>query len=115
MNINRELIEKFYGGLDERSQEALDAAAERVVAAKKRGGKVAVVTGAGAGGGIGSAAIQIAKTFGASEVIAVVSTAEKGEAALVSVDEARSSNVPVPKGLPTPSSRFAPQAEHAVG
>ena len=34
MNINRELIEKFYGGLDERSQEALDAAAERVVAAK---------------------------------------------------------------------------------
>ncbi|NLA10236.1 MAG: NADPH:quinone oxidoreductase family protein [Microbacteriaceae bacterium] len=36
----------------------------------------------GAGGGIGSAAIQIAKTFGASEVIAVVSTAEKGEAAL---------------------------------
>ena len=47
MNINRELIEKFYGGLDERSQEALDAAAERVVAAKKRGGKVAVVTGSG--------------------------------------------------------------------
>ena len=44
MNINRELIEKFYGGLDERSQEALDAAAERVVAAKKRGGKVTCET-----------------------------------------------------------------------
>lgn len=27
----------------------------------------------------------------------------------------RTSNVPVPKGLPTPSARFAPQTEHAVG
>lgn len=36
----------------------------------------------GAGGGIGSAAIQIAKTFGAGAVIAVVSTPEKGDAAL---------------------------------
>ncbi len=47
MKINRELIEKFYGELDERSKEALDAAVGRVVAAKKRGGKVAVVTGSG--------------------------------------------------------------------
>ncbi|MCC8177967.1 MAG: hypothetical protein LIO38_02485 [Cloacibacillus sp.] len=47
MNINRELREKFYGGLAERSQEAGDAAAERGVAAKTRGGKVAVVTGSG--------------------------------------------------------------------
>ena len=45
--INRELIQKFYGELDERSKETLDAAAERVAAAKKRGGKVAVVTGSG--------------------------------------------------------------------
>ena len=45
--INRELIQTFYGELDERSKETLDAAAERVAAAKKRGGKVAVVTGSG--------------------------------------------------------------------
>ena len=45
--INRERIQKFYGELDERSKETLDAAAERVAAAKKRGGKVAVVTGSG--------------------------------------------------------------------
>ena len=47
MKINRELIERFYGELDERSKEALDAAVEKVVAVKKGGGKVAVVTGSG--------------------------------------------------------------------
>lgn len=30
------------------------------------------------------------------------------------VEEPRTSNVPVPKGLATPSARFAPQPEHAV-
>lgn len=45
--INRELIEKFRSELDERSREALGAAAAAVTAAKKRGGKVAVVTGSG--------------------------------------------------------------------
>lgn len=47
MAINRGLIEEFYDGLDERSREALDAAVSKVVEAKKRGGKVAVVTGSG--------------------------------------------------------------------
>lgn len=47
MAINRGLIEEFYNGLDERSREALDAAVSKVVEAKKRGGKVAVVTGSG--------------------------------------------------------------------
>ncbi len=47
MAINRRLIEEFYNGLDERSREALDAAVNKVVDAKKRGGKVAVVTGSG--------------------------------------------------------------------
>lgn len=47
MAINRGLIEEFYNGLDERSREALDAAVNKVVEAKKRGGKVAVVTGSG--------------------------------------------------------------------
>ncbi|MBR4400484.1 MAG: hypothetical protein IKT09_02185 [Synergistes sp.] len=45
--INRELIEKFRSELDERSQQTLAAAADAVIAAKKRGGKVAVVTGSG--------------------------------------------------------------------
>lgn len=36
----------------------------------------------GAAGGVGSAAIQIAKAFGAGQVIAVTSTTEKGEAAV---------------------------------
>lgn len=36
----------------------------------------------GAGGGVGTAAIQISKAFGASRVIAVVSSPSKGEAAL---------------------------------
>lgn len=47
MAINRGLIEEFYNELDERSREALDAAVSKVVEAKKRGGKVAVVTGSG--------------------------------------------------------------------
>ncbi len=47
MRINWELIKEFKGGLDERSREALHHAVSRVVDAKKRGGKVAVVTGSG--------------------------------------------------------------------
>lgn len=47
MKINRELLKEFYEGQDERSQKALDSAVSRVVEAKKRGGKVAVVTGSG--------------------------------------------------------------------
>lgn len=47
MKINRELIEEFYRGLDERSQATLDTAIEKVVETKKRGGKVAIVTGSG--------------------------------------------------------------------
>lgn len=47
MKINRELIEEFYKELDERSRATLDTAIEKVVEAKKRGGKVAVVTGSG--------------------------------------------------------------------
>lgn len=47
MKINKTLLEEFYLGLDERSKAALDRATERVVETKKRGGKVAVVTGSG--------------------------------------------------------------------
>ncbi len=47
MNINRELIGKFYDELDERSKETLDASVKKAVEAKKRGGKIAVVTGSG--------------------------------------------------------------------
>ena len=47
MAVNRELIKEFYDGLDERSRETLDAAVRKVVEAKKRGGKIAVVTGSG--------------------------------------------------------------------
>ena len=45
--MNLELIESFYNDLDERSRESLDCAVEKVVEAKKRGGKVVVVTGSG--------------------------------------------------------------------
>lgn len=47
MTINRELINEFYEGLDERSRQTLDQAVEKIVATKKRGGRVAVVTGSG--------------------------------------------------------------------
>ncbi|MDO5447431.1 MAG: hypothetical protein Q4F34_06635 [Prevotellaceae bacterium] len=47
MKINRELIDKFYNELDDRSRETLDRSIEKVVEAKKRGGKVAIVTGSG--------------------------------------------------------------------
>lgn len=47
MKINKTLLEEFYLGLNERSKAALDRATERVVETKKRGGKVAVVTGSG--------------------------------------------------------------------
>lgn len=47
MKIYRELIDKFYSELDERSRETLDKSIEKVVEAKKRGGKVAIVTGSG--------------------------------------------------------------------
>ncbi len=47
MEINRKLIEQFYSELDERSREALDKSIEKVIEAKKHGGKVAVVTGSG--------------------------------------------------------------------
>ena len=42
-------------------------------------------------------------------------SAKRGEAAPDQVEAPRTSNVPVPRGLPVPSSRFAPpKAEHAV-
>jgi hypothetical protein len=47
MKINRKLIKEFFEGLDERSKEALNSAVSRVVMAKKKRGKVAVVTGSG--------------------------------------------------------------------
>ena len=47
MEINRTLINQFYSELDERSKEALDKSVEKVVEAKKHGGKIAVVTGSG--------------------------------------------------------------------
>ena len=45
--INKQLIDSFYSELDDRSKSALDESIENVVAIKKRGGKVAVVTGSG--------------------------------------------------------------------
>lgn len=39
--------------------------------------------------------------------------AKQGQAS-PAVDAPRTSNVPVPKGLPTPAARFAPHPEHAV-
>lgn len=47
MKIKRDLLNDFYNGLDERSREALDRAVSKVVETKKKGGKVAVVTGSG--------------------------------------------------------------------
>lgn len=47
MQINRESLKDFFEGLEDRSKEALGNAVLRVVEAKKKGGKVAVVTGSG--------------------------------------------------------------------
>ncbi len=47
MEINRTLLNDFYEELDERSKAALDSAVSKVVEAKKKNGKVAVVTGSG--------------------------------------------------------------------
>ena len=47
MKINRELIRSFYEALDDRSRETLDASIDKVVEAKRRGGKIVVVTGSG--------------------------------------------------------------------
>ncbi len=47
MTINEQLLNEFYSGLDDRSRESLDAAAEKIVEAKRRGGKVVVATGSG--------------------------------------------------------------------
>ncbi len=47
MTINEHLLNEFYESLDERSREALDQAAEKMTAAKKRGGKIVVATGSG--------------------------------------------------------------------
>lgn len=47
MSINRKLLGEFDEGLDSRSRKALQAAASRVVEAKRKGRKVAVVTGSG--------------------------------------------------------------------
>ncbi|MEG1837370.1 MAG: hypothetical protein RRZ70_05185 [Synergistaceae bacterium] len=47
MEINKNLLQKFYEELDERSKKALDEAVSQVIQTKKKGGKVAVVTGSG--------------------------------------------------------------------
>ena len=47
MKINENLLEQFYQSVDPRSREALDQSVDRIVAAKRRGGKVVVVTGSG--------------------------------------------------------------------
>lgn len=47
VEINRELLKEFFDGLDDRSRDALELAVAKVVDAKRRGGKVAVVVGSG--------------------------------------------------------------------
>ncbi|MDI9371007.1 MAG: hypothetical protein GX181_03940 [Synergistaceae bacterium] len=47
MKVNEALLNDFYDGLDERSRAALDAATERVIEVKRRGGTVVVATGSG--------------------------------------------------------------------
>ena len=47
MKINEQLLNEFYSGLDDRSKESLDAAAEKILETKRRGGKVVVATGSG--------------------------------------------------------------------
>ncbi len=45
--INRRLIDNFFESLDERSKLSVVEAADKIIAAKEKGGKVAVVTGSG--------------------------------------------------------------------
>ena len=47
MKFGAQLIEQFRASLDERSRSTLDEAVKKIVEAKKRGGKVMVVTGSG--------------------------------------------------------------------
>lgn len=47
MKVNTSLLEQFYENLDERSKVALDKSVEKIVEAKKNGGKVVIVTGSG--------------------------------------------------------------------
>ena len=47
MKVNEKLLNEFYSNLDPRSRESLDAAAGKMTAAKKKGGKIVVVTGSG--------------------------------------------------------------------
>ena len=47
MVIDRDCIDQYYRDLDERSREFLDTSIERIVTAKRKGGKVVVVTGSG--------------------------------------------------------------------
>jgi hypothetical protein len=47
LNVNEQLLQTFYQSLDHRSRAALDEAAEKIIAAKLRGGKIVVATGSG--------------------------------------------------------------------
>lgn len=47
MQINQKLLVEFYDALDDRSRATLDLAVEKMIATKKRGGKIVVVTGSG--------------------------------------------------------------------
>ncbi|WP_448807762.1 hypothetical protein [Aminobacterium mobile] len=47
MNLNKDLLKKFYNNLDSRSQESLDEAVEKMIAVKKQNGKIVVATGSG--------------------------------------------------------------------
>jgi hypothetical protein len=47
MTINRELIDGFYANLDDRSKKAVDDAVAKMVAVKKKGGKIVVASGSG--------------------------------------------------------------------
>ncbi len=44
MQINYELLNVFYEGLDERSRNSLDEAVAKIVRVKEKGGKVMVAT-----------------------------------------------------------------------
>jgi len=45
--INEQLLNSFYSNLDSRSGKSLDDAVEKIVEARKKGGKIVVVTGSG--------------------------------------------------------------------